>query len=148
MLNLKVKVIDGATEIKNTANIDGTPTNETKVPVLSYEKTAEVIRQTVENIPEGTVTTGDKIKYTIKVSNLGEETIGKITVKDFIPEGTTLSKAYNDGILNDKNEIIWNIADLEAGTSIDLSFEVTVNYDILDNKVITNVATVDRKQQL
>ena len=145
-VSFKVKVIDGATEIKNTANIDGTPTNETKVPVLSYEKTAEVIRQTVENIPEGTVTTGDKIKYTIKVSNLGEETIGKITVKDFIPEGTTLSKAYNDGILNDKNEIIWNIADLEAGTSIDLSFEVIVNYDILDNKVITNVATVDEKE--
>ena len=145
-VSFKVKVVDGATEIKNTANIDGTPTNETKVPVLSYEKTAEVIRQTVENIPEGTVTTGDKIKYTIKVSNLGEETIGKITVKDFIPEGTTLSKAYNDGKLNDKNEIIWNIADLEAGTSIDLSFEVTVNYDILDNKVITNVATVDEKE--
>ena len=142
-ISFDVTVLSGATEVKNTAIVDGSSTNETKVPVVTYEKTAEVIRQTEENIPEGTVTTGDKIKYTIKINNLGEETIDSIVVKDTIPEGTTLSNINNDGIKNDRNEIKWNVTNLQPETSTEVSFEVTVNYDVLENKVITNVATVD-----
>ena len=41
-VSFKVRVLEGATEVKNTATVDGTETNETKVPVLDYEKTAEI----------------------------------------------------------------------------------------------------------
>ena len=142
-ISFTVTVLEGATEIRNTAIVEGTPTNETKVPVVTYEKTAEVIRQTEEDIPEGTVTAGDKLKYTIKVNNLGEEPVTDITIKDVVPTGTTLSKVYNSGTTNDKNEISWTIESIEAKSSAEVSFEVTVNYDVLENKVITNVATVD-----
>ena len=145
-ISFTVTVLDGATEIKNTAIVEGTPTNETKVPVVTYEKTAEVIRQTEEDIPEGTVTTGDKIKYTIRINNLGEETIDSIVVKDTIPEGTTLSNINNDGIKNDRNEIKWNVTNLQPETSTEVSFEVTVNYDVAENKVIENVATIDDEE--
>ena len=80
-ISFTVTVLEGATEIANTAVVDGTPTNETKVPVISYEKTAEVIRQTEEEIAEGAVTAGDKIKYTIRVNNLGEETCNRCNCK-------------------------------------------------------------------
>ena len=145
-ISFKVKVLQGATEITNIATVDNEQTNETKVPVISYEKTAEVIRQTEEELSEGTVTAGDKIKYTIKVNNLGEEAIEGIKVKDVIPEGTTLSKISQDGKINDNDEITWTIETLGANASIEVSFEVTVNYDSLDNKAISNVATVDGEE--
>ena len=145
-ISFDVTVLSGATEIKNTAVVDGTSTNETKVPVVTYEKTAEVIRQTEEELPEGTVTTGDKIKYTIKINNLGEEPIDSIVVKDTIPEGTTLSNINNDGIKNDRNEIKWNVTNLQPETSTEVSFKVTVNYDTLDHKIIENIATVDEEE--
>ena len=145
-ISFDVTVQNEATEVKNTAVVDGSSTNETKVPVVTYEKTAEVIRQTEEELPEGTVTTGDKIKYTIKINNLGDEAIDSITIKDTIPEGTTLSNINNDGIKNDKNEIKWNVTNLQPKTSTEVSFEVTVNYDVAENKVIENVATVDDEE--
>ena len=145
-ISFDVTVLDGATEIRNIAIADGKETNETKVPVVTYEKTAEIIRQTEEELLEGTVTTGDKIKYTIRINNLGEETIDSIVVKDTIPEGTTLSNINNDGIKNDRNEIKWNVTNLQPETSTEVSFEVIVNYDVVDNKVIENVATVDDEE--
>ena len=145
-ISFEVTVLEGATEIKNTATVDGENTNETKVPVISYEKTAEVIRQTEENIAEGTVTAGDKIKYTIRINNLGEDPVTDVTIKDIVPTGTTLSKIYNSGITNDKNEITWTIERIEGNESLDVSFEVTVNYDVIENKNITNVATVDGEE--
>ena len=74
---------------------------------------------------------------------MGEEAIEGIKVKDVIPEGTTLSKISQDGKINDNDEITWTIETLGANASIEVSFEVTVNYDSLDNKAISNVATVD-----
>ena len=145
-ISFTVTVLEGATEIKNTAVVDGENTNETKVPVISYEKTAEVIRQTEENIAEGTVTAGDKIKYIIRINNLGEDPVTDVTIKDIVPTGTTLSKVYNSGITNDKNEITWTIDNITVGESKEVSFEVTVNYDVIENKNITNVATVDGEE--
>ena len=145
-ISFDVTVQDEATEVVNTAVVDQKKTNETRIPVITYEKTAEIIKQTEEDIPEGTVTTGDKIKYTIRVNNLGEEAIDSIVVKDTIPEGTTLSNINNDGIKNDRNEIKWNVTKLQPETSTEVSFEVTVDYDILENKIIENVATVDDEE--
>ena len=144
-ISFTVTVQEGATEVKNSAVVDNKETNETKVPVLAYEKTAEVIRQTAEEIPEGTVTAGDKIKYTIRVNNLGEEPVTNVTVKDVVPEGTTLSKTSIGGAVNDKNEITWTIDSIAVGESAEVSFEVTVNYDVVDSKNITNIASIDGK---
>ena len=142
-ISFQVTVLDGATDVRNSAIVDGEDTNETKVPVLSYEKTAEVIRQTTEEIADGAVTAGDKIKYTIKVNNLGEEPVTDVTVKDVIPTGTTLSSTSTGAKVNDKNEITWTIDSIAVGESKEVGFEVTVNYDVVDSKNITNVATVD-----
>ena len=144
-ISFTVTVQEGATEVKNSAVVDNKETNETKVPVLAYEKTAEAIRQTEEEIPEGTVTAGDKIKYTIRVNNLGEEPVTNVTVKDVVPEGTTLSKTSIGGAVNDKNEITWTIDSIAVGESAEVSFEVTVNYDVVDSKNITNIASIDGK---
>ena len=145
-ISFSVTVKENATEIKNKAVVDGKETNETKVSVISYEKRAEVIRKTEEEIADGSVTAGDKIKYTIRVNNLGEENVENIVVKDVVPEGTTLSKINNSGVVNDKKEITWTIANIAGNGYAEVSFEVSVDYDVADNKTIANIATVDGEE--
>ena len=138
-----VTVDQNATEIVNIANVDGTDTNKTQIPVVSFEKSAEVIRTTTENIEAGRVTASDKIKYTITINNLGQEAVDSIIVKDQVPEGTTLSSIGNGGTTNGSQEITWNINNLQDKVAV--SYEVTVNYDSQDTKEIKNTATVDGK---
>ena len=142
LIDFDVTVSENATEISNTANVDDKNTNSIDIPVVKYYKKAEIIRQTTEEISDGKVTAGDKIKYTITIENLGKETINNITVKDIIPEGTTISK-IDKGQVNNNKEITWNITNLQGGQKTEVSFEVIVDYDIVDTKEITNVATVD-----
>ena len=140
--------------IKNTGYIHKTPespeepTNEVVVPVLMYKKKAEIIRaQEKEEIPEGSVTAGDRIKYTITIHNVGTEKIEGVEIKDRVPEGTTIYQIYDDGeiSLNAGNVITWNVAEIAGGEVKEVSFEVTVNYDNKE-KTIQNVATVDDKE--
>ena len=138
-----VIVDEDATEITNKANVDGNDTNEVSIPVVTYEKTAEVQRQTVEEIEEGQVTASDKIVYTITIQNLGTETINSITVKDTIPEGTTISRINNGGTPDSNKEITWEVSNLQGEHTASVSFEVTVDYDTVQTKTITNIATVD-----
>ena len=133
-----------AREITNTATVDGKTTNEVKTAIVTYEKKAEILRQTDEEISEGAVTAGDIIKYTIRVNNLRNEKIQDIKVKDIVPEGTTIKTINNEGKINDQKEISWNIAEIQGMSNVEVSFEVTVNYSN-SNRTITNVATVDDK---
>ena len=148
--------------ISNIASINKEPenperqdelTNEVSVPILTFKKTAEIIKNEEidtagnNNITEGAVTAGDRIKYTIIVNNVGRESIENIEIKDTVPEGTTIYEINNDGkiSLNDTNIITWNIEEIEVGEVLQVSFEVTVNYDKQD-KLITNIGTVDGKE--
>ena len=139
--------------IRNTAYINKNPedpdepTNEVSVPVLIYNKKAEIIRIADEDIEEGAVTAGDRIKYTITINNVGDEAIEDVKIKDKVPEGTTIYQINDNGeiSLNDANIITWNIDRIEATEEVEVSFEVTVNYDT-EEKTITNVGTVDGKE--
>ena len=142
-VTFEVIVDEDATEITNKANVDGTDTNEVNIPVVQYDKQAEVVRQTTEDIEEGQVTASDKIVYTITIQNLGKETINNITVKDTIPEATTISKINNGGQPDSNKEITWDVTNLQGEQTTSVSFEVTVDYDVTQTKTITNIATVD-----
>ena len=138
-------------DLEDTENPDN-PTNEVKVPVLIYKKTAEIIRNEENdklgnnNITEGAVTAGDRIKYTIRINNVGDQAITNVEIKDRVPEGTTIYVINDDGeiSLNDTNVITWEIDEIVAGETKEVSFEVTVNYD-KEDKTIRNVGTVDGK---
>ncbi len=152
------KIEEGETEktIRNTAYVNkelgepestDEPTNEVKVPVLIYAKKAEIIRTTTEEIKDGAVTAGDRIKYTITINNIGEEAIENVEITDTVPEGTTIYKINDNGeiSLNGTNEIVWQIAKIDPGEKKEVSFEVTVNYDTKE-KTIENVGQVDGKE--
>lgn len=145
-ISFEVTVNDDATQIVNTAFVDNQPTNEVKYAVVTYEKTSEVVRQTEQELETGELTAGDKIIYTINISNLGTDAVNGIIVEDTIPEGTTVSKINNNGIVNDKDEISWSIANIEGKNKTTVSFEVTIDYDTEETKEITNIALVDAKE--
>ena len=142
-VTFEVIVDKDGTEITNKANVDGNDTNEVSIPVVTYEKIAEVQRQTAEEIEEGQVTASDRIVYTIIIQNLGTETINNIIVKDTIPEGTTISRINNGGNPDIDKEITWVVSNLQGEQTAKVSFEVTVDYDVIQTKTITNIATVD-----
>ena len=147
---------DKINSIKNIATInknpdnpesEDEPTNETGLPVLIYDKKAEIIRKSEEDIEEGAVTAGDRIKYTIRIKNVGEESIQHVEIKDTVPEGTTIYQIYDDGeiSLNSTNEIVWEVNEISTGEEVEVSFEVTVDYD-KEAKTISNIGTVDGKE--
>ena len=145
-LSFEVIVSDSATQVANIAYVDDEPTNEVKYSVLTYEKSSQVVRQTDQELETGELTAGDKIIYTINVNNLGEAPANGIIVKDTIPDGTTVSQVNNNGVVNDKDEISWNIANIPGNSTGTVSFEVTVNYDMQEAKEIRNKAMVDEKE--
>lgn len=123
-------------EITNVAVVDGTNTPSDKLPVLTFNKKAEIIRTTqgTQTIADGKVTTNDEIKYTIKVTNSGEETARSIEIKDRVPDGTRLKEnsITENGQVVDGKDITWTVTDLETGTSKEVSFTIVVNYSEKD----------------
>lgn len=99
--------------------------NELSLTVLDNEvyllKTANV----------STVKSGDKIKYTITISNNGTLKNTDLVFTDKIPDGTTFvdNSVTIDGEVkeNYNPELGFNLGDLDVNASIIVTFEVTVN---------------------
>ena len=72
---------------------------------------------------------GDKITYTITVSNLGTATGYDIDIKDIIPAEFVVQNHATGSFSQDGNEIRWHIPELQAGESVDLILVVTVDSD-------------------
>ena len=124
-------------EIKNTAVVDGKETPETVNPVIESKKTYSSEDDIIRN--------GSIISYTITVTN--KSNINAITsVRDTVPEGTTLEKVITDGASVNENVITWNNVTLKAKETKTFTFDVKVdNYDG-ENRVIKNVAVVGDKE--
>ncbi|MDY3005203.1 MAG: DUF5979 domain-containing protein, partial [Christensenella hongkongensis] len=79
------------------------------------------------------VAPGDEITYTIHVSNNGDTDAKNVTVRDYIPEGTT----YKDGSASDSGElktnaggkqyVNWNLPTVAVGQTVEVRFTVTVD---------------------
>ena len=124
-------------EIKNTAIVDGKETPETENPVIESNKTYSSEDDIIRN--------GSIISYTITVTN--KSNINAITsVRDTVPEGTTLEKVITYGSSVNENVITWNNVTLKVGETKTFTFDVKVNDFDGENRVIRNVAVVGDKE--
>lgn len=115
---------------------------------LTPEKTKSVYKNndlTVE--ADGKVVkVGDTLTYQIKVVN-PENGDATAEVTDTIPRGTTLAKDANDAYIIsdggtfDGEKITWNL-NMTAGETKTVSFQVTVNTDLVNLVTIDNTAYV------
>ena len=132
-VSFDVKVEEAEAVFTNTAVIrDGVNTYTTN----------EVLSHTVENelkkdvffsedpavsINGQTVHAGDELLYQISFTNASADMVD-VQIKDRIPANTTYvqGSADNGGVYAN-GEIVWEIADVEAWSSVTVTFKVTVN---------------------
>ncbi|RFM29403.1 DUF7507 domain-containing protein [Chitinophaga silvisoli] len=164
--SFKVKVaqdLTGAGFITNTAYVDHKPTtppapdnpNEpqsnpdpddpsTQVPVDNGKLSAiwKSAAYTPSG-PEGGVTTGDEITYTIHVRNTGSILLTDVKITDTIPDYTDFLSADEDLQPTD-DKLSWTIPEIAVGApDVTRSFKVKVSTDLTGATFITNTAGVD-----
>ena len=132
-------------DIVSTAEIDEQETEEIRIPILEYEKTQKIIRRSNWlQLSSNQVTVGDKITYTINVTNTGTVGIENIEVSDKIPEGTKLVSTENNAT-QEGDEINWEIAEIAGGENKEETFTVEVEH-LQGTHTIENIAKIDEKE--
>ena len=131
--------------IKNTAYVNEKPSNEEETefnkPIISSEKEAN----------KTAVVAGEKLTYTIKVTNTGKAD-GTATVKDEVPTGTEFVKGSIKVNGVEKAELTEK--DLKEGIKVDVpkastngAGTATVSFEVIVNEgttgMLTNEATVN-----
>ena len=149
-VNLHFQVtVDGSdgngTLIDNTATVNGTPTDtthhEVEFPVIGGVKSSDPASGTVANPTP--VTPGQTITYTIAVSNTGLQDATGVAVTDAIPTGTTYvaGSADHGGVLAN-GSLSWSI-DVAHQSTVNVTFQVTVDGSDGNGTLIDNTATVN-----
>ena len=167
--NLGTTIVNGkevpatsATLTANTVNVNGVdredpnPPTDVKKPIINTTKTS-VISECGKGQTSGTtVHEGDKIKYTITVSNSGTE-YKNINVSDTLKPGVSLLEntisAKDNGndiqgiiVSTDKRTISLDGYRLEAGHTLTITFEVSVDTlgeNVTKATIEANQVTVD-----
>ena len=149
-VSFKAKVTaDSVNLIKNTAKVNGEETPETKTPVITATKTANVVTtiDKEEVLEDRDAKVGETIRYTITVKNTSEVD-GTTVITDSIPDGTTLvdGTITENGKFDKENKTItWNNVVVPANSEVSVNFDVVVNAKTIageDVKSVKNTATV------
>ena len=144
----QVNYVDATTNSGNTVKATQVKLTTGVGPKLKANITAKVGNDDLKDKAE--VKAGEVIKYTLEVSNVGTETVNNATISGNVPEGTTYvepkdnyeyegASYYKE--VTDKKAYEGTIETIEVGKTITKEYEVRVNKDITDGKVITNKCT-------
>ena len=149
-VSFKAKVTaDSVNLIKNTAKVNGEETPETKTPIITAVKTANVVTtiDKEEVLEDRYAKVGETIRYTITVKNTSEVD-GTTVITDSIPDGTTLvdGTITENGKFDKENKTItWNNVVVPANSEVSVNFDVVVKAKTIageDVKSVKNTATV------
>ena len=144
-----VVTTDSIDLINNIAKVNGEKTPETKTPVITANKTAQVVTivDKEEVLENRDAKVGETIRYTITAKNT-TEVDGTTVIKDSIPDGTS----FVDGTITEKGNfdkengtITWNNVVVPAKGEVSVSFDVVVNEKTTAGEVVksvSNTATV------
>lgn len=144
-----VVTADSIDLINNIAKVNGEETPETKTPVITANKTAQVVTivDKEEVLENRDAKVGETIRYTITAKNT-TEVDGTTVIKDSIPDGTS----FVDGTITEKGNfdkengtITWNNVVVPAKGEVSVSFDVVVNEKTTAGEVVksvSNTATV------
>ena len=130
--------------INNIAKVNGEETPETKTPVITANKTAQVVTivDKEEVLENRDAKVGETIRYTITAKNTtGVD--GTTVIKDSIPDGTS----FVDGTITEKGNfdkengtITWNNVVVPAKGEVSVSFDVVVNEKTTEGEVVKSVS--------
>ena len=139
-----VVTADSIDLINNIAKVNGEETPETKTPVITANKTAQVVTivDKEEVLENRDAKVGETIRYTITAKNT-TEVDGTTVIKDSIPDGTS----FVDGTITEKGNfdkengtITWNNVVVPAKGEVSVSFDVVVNEKTIAGEVVKSVS--------
>ena len=139
-----VVTADSIDLINNIAKVNGKETPETKTPVITANKTAQVVTivDKEEVLENRDAKVGETIRYTITAKNT-TEVDGTTVIKDSIPDGTS----FVDGTITEKGNfdkengtITWNNVVVPAKGEVSVSFDVVVNEKTIAGEVVKSVS--------
>lgn len=139
-----VVTADSIDLINNIAKVNGEETPETKTPVITANKTAQVVTivDKEEVLENRDAKVGETIRYTITAKNT-TEVDGTTVIKDSIPDGTTFVEGSIRGDGNfdkEKGTITWNNVVVPAKGEVSVSFDVVVNEKTTAGEVVKSVS--------
>ncbi|AYN66076.1 DUF11 domain-containing protein [Euzebyella marina] len=110
---------------------DSEPNNDDGDQSEDDEDTIEFILQSADLEVINTVTPeegnpGDTLTFNIEVLNTGVDAATGVSIENLVPDGFTIT-AVNNGGTQSGQTIVWNGITVPNGSSITLSFEVTIN---------------------
>jgi uncharacterized repeat protein (TIGR01451 family) len=110
----------------------------TPKPVLALNKQAQ-------DINGGGIEAGDTIRYTIDVTNTGDDTATNVVVTDDLPSQVTCQSVSGDNAPSCEDPLVWSVGNLASGnTSATLTVDVTINSGAEGQEIInTASATAD-----
>ena len=102
--------------------------HQVKLPTLTFDKKLKTSNSGNQYV-DGTalVAAGEKYSYQVSVKNTSTATARNLYVEDTVPNGVTVdtSSISNDGTYQN-GKIKWNISTLNAGSTVKLTYEVTL----------------------
>ena len=139
-----VVTADSIDLINNIAKVNGEETPETKTPVITANKTAQVVTivDKEEVLENRDAKVGETIRYTITAKNT-TEVDGTTVIKDSIPDGTSFVEGSIKGEGNFDKEngtITWNNVVVPAKGEVSVSFDVVVNEKTTAGEVVKSVS--------
>ena len=141
-----VVTADSVNLIRNTAKVNGEETPETKTPVITANKTAQIVTivDKEEVLENRDAKVGETIRYTITAKNTSE-VAGTTVIKDSIPDGTTLidgTITENGNFDKENGTITWNNVVVPAKGEASVSFDVIVNEKTTAGEVVKSVKNI------
>ena len=141
-----VVTADSVNLINNIAKVNGEETPETKTPVITANKTAQVVTmvEDKEVLENRDAKVGETIRYTITAKNTSE-VAGTTVIKDSIPGGTTFvdgSIIGNGNFDKENGTITWNNVVVPAKEEVSVSFDVVVNEKTTAGEVVKSVKNI------
>jgi LPXTG-site transpeptidase (sortase) family protein len=129
---------DGANgpEINTENNTDNATITVGAAPDLTITKDDGVVQ----------VTPGEDLTYSIVVSNVGNQHATGVIVTDTLPVGVTFVSTNLGGTYTEADrEIIWNLGEMEAGASVTLIVEISVDepFTGLNPEIVNEVIVAD-----
>jgi len=123
--------ITSTTPEQNLENNVAWVTTTVRRPALSINKTAS----------PSAVMPGGRLDYTLTVTNSGQGEATGLILSDTVPLTTTyLSCSGGDSCGLEDGVVIWNVASLSPGSSVQVAFAVQVNQDAISGTYIENVS--------
>lgn len=148
-VSLTVQVTEQA---ENTALITNFASLESQeVPPVMDNVQVKIITkpslQLNKNANPSQVQPGETITYHLNFANNGNATANHVMLEDPIPEHTTFISATGGGVLNN-NKVLWDLSDIAAGDSGEVTFTVRVDSLISQGDASDEVTIIRNKATL